>query len=181
MSQLSVFDDQNPKEVLWQGEDPAEMANILKTVGIRFEQWAAVGTVQAGDSQEKVLAAYRQDIDRLIQEEGYQTVDVVSLTPDHPDKTAFRTKFLSEHSHSEDEVRFFVDGEGLFALHITDMVYEILCKKGDLISVPANTTHWFDMGPNPRFVAIRLFNDPAGWVANYTGSDIAERFSRLEN
>lgn len=181
MSQLSVFDDQNPKEVLWQGYDPAEISNILKTVGIRFEQWAAAATVQAGDSQEKVLAAYRQDIDRLIQEEGYQCVDVVSLTPDHPEKTAFRTKFLSEHSHSEDEVRFFVDGEGLFALHITDMVYEILCKKGDFISVPANTTHWFDMGPNPHFVAIRLFNNPAGWVANYTGSDIAARFSRLKN
>ncbi len=181
MSQLSVFDDQNPKKVLWQGENPAEIANILKTVGIRFEQWEAAEPVQAGDTQEKVLAAYQRDIDRLVHEAGYVTVDVVSLTPNHPDKTAFRTKFLSEHSHSEDEVRFFVDGEGLFALHITDIVYEILCKKGDLISVPANTTHWFDMGPNPRFVAIRFFNNPDGWVANYTGSDIAERFSRLEN
>jgi 1,2-dihydroxy-3-keto-5-methylthiopentene dioxygenase len=37
------------------------------------------------------------------------------------------------------------------------------------------------MGPNPRFVAIRFFNDPEGWVAQYTGNDIADRFNRLKN
>jgi len=181
MSRISVFDDKNPKQILKQSEKKLEIADTLKGIGVRFEQWSASKSVHAGDAQDKVLAAYQKDIDRLIREEGYQTVDVVSLTPDHPQKTAFREKFLSEHSHSEDEVRFFVDGEGLFALHVKNKVYEVLCKKGDLISVPANTTHWFDMGPNPRFVAIRLFNNPEGWVANYTGSKIAERFSRLDN
>jgi cupin superfamily acireductone dioxygenase involved in methionine salvage len=28
-------------------------------------------------------------------------------------------------------------------------VYAVLCKAGDLLSVPANTTHWFDMGTRP--------------------------------
>ena len=100
---------------------------------------------------------------------------------DHPDKAELRQKFLAEHTHSEDEVRFFVDGQGLFSLHLEDTVYEILCTNGDLISVPANTRHWFDMGPNPHFVAIRLFNNPDGWVANYSGSEIAAQFNRLEN
>jgi 1,2-dihydroxy-3-keto-5-methylthiopentene dioxygenase len=40
--------------------------------------------------------------------------------------------------------------------------------------------HWFDMGAAPRFTAIRLFVNPDGWVAAFTGSDIAERFPRLE-
>jgi 1,2-dihydroxy-3-keto-5-methylthiopentene dioxygenase len=106
---------------------------------------------------------------------------VVSLSADHPQKAELRQKFLSEHTHSEDEVRFFVAGEGLFTLHADNKVFEVLCQKGDLISVPANTPHWFDMGPNPGFIAIRLFNNPDGWVANFTGSDIAERFNRLEN
>ncbi len=92
-----------------------------------------------------------------------------------------RQKFLAEHTHGEDEVRFFVDGHGLFSLHVAAEVYEVLCEKGDLISVPANTKHWFDMGPNPRFVAIRFFNNPDGWVAEFTGSDIADRFNRFEN
>jgi 1,2-dihydroxy-3-keto-5-methylthiopentene dioxygenase len=106
---------------------------------------------------------------------------VVSLTADNPHKTAFREKFLNEHTHSEDEVRFFVDGKGLFSLHIENQVFEVLCTRSDLISVPANTRHWFDMGENPNFIAIRFFNNPEGWVANFTGSDIASKFSRLEN
>ena len=136
--------------------------------------------VSAGDDSAAVLAAYNRDVQRLIAEEGYQTVDVISLNASNPDKEALRKKFLSEHTHSEDEVRFFVDGQGLFSLHIGDRVYEVLCQKGDLISVPANTPHWFDMGPEPSLVAIRFFNYQEGWVAHYTGNDIAERYSRLE-
>ena len=112
-------------------------------------------------------------------------MDVISLDASNPETLAkvpeLRQKFLSEHRHNEDEVRFFVDGQGLFSLHVEDNVYEVLCQKGDLISVPANTPHWFDMGPKPSFVAIRFFNNPEGWVANYTGSAIAESFSRLES
>jgi 1,2-dihydroxy-3-keto-5-methylthiopentene dioxygenase len=108
-------------------------------------------------------------------------VDVVSLNRDAPNKDELRKKFLSEHTHSEDEVRFFVVGEGLFTLHLGQQVCEVLCRQGDLISVPAHTPHWFDMGPNPNFIAIRFFNNPEGWVANYTGSSIADAFSRLEN
>ncbi len=36
------------------------------------------------------------------------------------------------------------------------------------------------MGPRPRFVAIRWFTNPEGWVAQFTGSDIANLFNRLE-
>jgi 1,2-dihydroxy-3-keto-5-methylthiopentene dioxygenase len=37
------------------------------------------------------------------------------------------------------------------------------------------------MGPNPSFTAIRLFNNPEGWVAHFTGDRIAGRFPLLEN
>ena len=92
-----------------------------------------------------------------------------------------RDKFLHEHTHSDFEVRFFVDGEGLFYIRKNSRVYAILCNRGDLISVPANTKHWFDMGPRPYFKAVRLFTTPEGWVANFTGDKIADRFPRLEN
>jgi 1,2-dihydroxy-3-keto-5-methylthiopentene dioxygenase len=87
-----------------------------------------------------------------------------------------RAKFLSEHTHSEDEVRFFVRGQGLFSMHIENNIYSIMCCGGDLISVPANTPHWFDMGEEPNFTCIRMFNNQAGWVAKYTGSDIANNY-----
>jgi 1,2-dihydroxy-3-keto-5-methylthiopentene dioxygenase len=56
----------------------------------------------------------------------------------------------------------------------------VLCEAGDLIGVPDNTPHWFDMGPQPHFVAIRLFTNVEGWVARFTGADIAQRFPRHE-
>jgi 1,2-dihydroxy-3-keto-5-methylthiopentene dioxygenase len=113
-----------------------------------------------------------------MQTSGFQSVDVISLTPEHPDKDVLRQKFLNEHTHSDDEVRFFVEGEGLFYLHFDSAVYGVLCEKGDLISVPANTKHWFDMGPMPCFKCIRLFTSPDGWVANATGDDIADSYPR---
>jgi len=77
-------------------------------------------------------------------------------------------------------VRFFVRGEGLFTLHAADRVWNVLCCRGDLMSVPGGMTHWFDMGAAPNFTAIRMFVNPDGWVAAFTGSDIAERFPRFE-
>jgi 1,2-dihydroxy-3-keto-5-methylthiopentene dioxygenase len=180
MSRIRIFDETTPDSPLFESSVHAAIAEQLRTIGVRFERWEAAAPVKPGASQDEVIAAYRADIDRLMAEGGYQTVDVVSLNPDHPDRAALRQKFLNEHTHSEDEVRFFVGGSGLFTLHPSDKVYEVLCEAGDLISVPANTRHWFDMSEQPYFIAIRLFNNPAGWVANFTGTDIAGRFPRYE-
>jgi 1,2-dihydroxy-3-keto-5-methylthiopentene dioxygenase len=56
----------------------------------------------------------------------------------------------------------------------------VLCEKGDLISVPANTTHWFDMGKDPDFKCIRLFTTEDGWVGDFTGSEIARQFPDMD-
>ena len=181
MSELKIFNADNPALPAWQWSDHTGIAEQLARIGARFERWQASQNIEPGDSQEDTLRAYQADIDRLIDSDGFQAVDVISLDSSHPDKAELRKKFLEEHTHSEDEGRFCVAGQGLFSLHIQDQVYEILCEKGDLIAVPANTRHWFDMGPNPEFVAIRLFNNPDGWVAHFTGDDIARRFNRLEN
>lgn len=180
MSRLRVYAEDRPEAVLFDSQDFAAVQQRLSAAGVRFERWQATADVRPGDSQEHVIGAYRADIDRLFAEGGYQSVDVISLTPAHPDKAALRQKFLNEHTHAEDEVRFFVAGQGLFSLHLGDQVFEVLCEQGDLIAVPAGTRHWFDMGPEPSFVAIRIFTNPAGWVANFTGSDIAARFPRLD-
>jgi 1,2-dihydroxy-3-keto-5-methylthiopentene dioxygenase len=179
MSRLRIYDDTRADAPLSTHTDHAAIARELGAVGVRFEQWEASKSVVPGASQDDVVAAYRSDIDRLMREKGYQAVDVISLTPDHPDRTALRQKFLNEHTHSEDEVRFFVAGAGQFTLHIGGKVYEVLCESGDLIGVPDRTRHWFDMSESPYFVAIRLFTNKEGWVAEFTGDDIAGRFPRM--
>ena len=100
----------------------------------------------------------------------------MKLHPEHPQAAALREKFLEEHTHSEPEIRFFVAGSGHFVLHENGKVYDILCEKDDLIQVPAGIKHWFDAGLKPSFIALRVFTDMSGWVAQYTGETIAERF-----
>ena len=179
MSRLRIYDETRADRPLSVHTDHDDIGRELGAVGVRFEAWEATKPVVPGASQDEVIAAYRADIDRLMQEKGYQAVDVISLKPDNPDRAAFRQKFLNEHTHSEDEVRFFVAGAGQFTLHIGEKVYEVLCEQGDLIGVPDGTRHWFDMSEEPYFIAIRLFTNPAGWVANFTGTDIAEKFPRM--
>jgi 1,2-dihydroxy-3-keto-5-methylthiopentene dioxygenase len=180
MSRLRIFADEHPDQPLLSTRDRARMAHELHAIGVAFEQWEASQPVQAGDPPEAIMAAYRADIDRLVAERGFRTVDVVSIAPDNPNRAEMRRKFLDEHFHKEDEVRFFVAGSGLFTLHVEDKVYELLCEAGDLVAVPDSMTHWFDMGAEPSFVAIRFFTEPDGWVGHFTGTDIAQKFPRYE-
>jgi 1,2-dihydroxy-3-keto-5-methylthiopentene dioxygenase len=180
MSRLRIFADEHPDQPLLSTRDRARMAHELHAIGVAFEQWEASQPVQAGDPPEAIMAAYRADIDRLVAERGFRTVDVVSIAPDNPNRAEMRKKFLDEHFHKEDEVRFFVAGSGLFTLHVDDRVYELLCEAGDLVAVPDSMTHWFDMGAEPSFVAIRFFTEPDGWVGHFTGTDIAQKFPRYE-
>ena len=180
MSRLRIFHENRHHAPELTTADHAEMARELARIGVGFEQWEASQPVQPGDTPEAIMEAYRADIDRLVSERGFRTVDVVSIAPDNPNREEMRRKFLDEHFHKEDEVRFFVAGSGLFTLHVGEKVFEITCEQGDLIAVPDGTTHWFDMGPEPSFVAIRFFTEPDGWVGHFTGTDIAQRFPRYE-
>ena len=180
MSRLRIFAEDHPDEALLATSDHAAMARELAKIGVTFEQWQATQAIAPGALPDEVMAAYRADIDRLVAERGFRSVDVVSIAPDNPQREAMRAKFLDEHFHKEDEVRFFVAGSGLFTLHADGRVHEVLCEAGDLISVPDSTTHWFDMGAEPSFVAIRFFTEPDGWVGHFTGTDIAQRFPRHE-
>lgn len=174
----SVSSPEQPNKVLTHFED---IASTLAEQGVIFERLQAATSIKPGASQDEVLSAYREQIDRLMTERGHVTFDVLSVNRDDPQKAESRARFLNEHQHAADEVRFFVAGRGLFALHIGDFVYAVQCEKNDLICVPAGTGRWFDMGEHPHLIAIRLFNRPDGGTAHFTGDDIAGRFPELED
>jgi 1,2-dihydroxy-3-keto-5-methylthiopentene dioxygenase len=179
MSFLNVYDENNPnacKHI----SDRKEMAETLKTFGVRFEQWSASHELPRDASQDEILKAYEKPVAQLMQDCGFVSADVISVHAEMPNHPDLRKKFLDEHRHSEDEARFFVDGCGLFYIHTNQHVYAVLCERGDFIDIPAGTRHWFDMGPRPLLKCIRTFTTPEGWVAEFTGSDIASRFPRFE-
>ena len=183
MTRLVVLPDDDPSVTLLDTADPEVVAAELTALGIRYERWKASHLLADDAGQDDVLAAYADDVRRLCDEGGYVTVDVVRMRRTDDDDatwaakvTAGREKFLAEHTHDDDEVRFFVEGGGGFYLRLQGKVHVVLCEQGDLLGVPADTTHWFDMGTNPHFAAIRFFRIDDGWVGRFTGSDIAARF-----
>jgi len=185
MTQLTVWRDGDADTVDLRTEDPSRIAAELKELGVRFERWELPAVLSPGAGQEEVLAAFRAQIDAIVAEEGFTFVDVATLHPgdngDDPEwrqpAAAARAKFRSEHTHDDDEVRFFVAGAGVFYLHVAAKVHAIYCEAGDLLGVPRNTTHWFDTGEVPDFTAIRFFHNDNGWVGTFTGSDLADRFA----
>ncbi len=179
MTTLSIFDQNTPETPRVVTEDAGKIASLLAGHGIRFERWPT-RDLPADASQDDILKAYADEIQALKNQCGFQAEDVISLNPDNPQKEVFRKKFIDEHVHNEDEIRFFVRGQGLFYLHLGDQVFALMCRKNDLISVPHGTRHWFDMGPEPEFTCIRLFTNPEGWVADFTGEDIARQLPRFE-
>ena len=130
-----------------------------------------------GASAEEILEAYKPEIDRLKAQGGYVTADVVDVKPDTANLEAMLAKFRSEHWHDEDEVRFILEGRGIFFVHPREgKVFAIEVGPGDLIRVPRGTWHWFDLCAERRIRAIRLFQDPAGWTPRYTGSGVDAGF-----
>lgn len=179
MTTLTVYSDREPGQVLGHYESFEAIRDQLAAVGVEFERWEANQPLSATAEQDEVLAAYRDAIDRLNAKYGFVSIDVVSMHPQHPNATTARGTFLSEHTHDDFETRFFVDGEGAFYIRAGGKVYLTVCTKGDLINLPANITHWFDMGPQPNFKAIRFFRIPEGWVGHFTGDLIADRFPKF--
>ena len=176
MSRLTVFEDTNPAAPVFLSEDAAAIAAELAPIGVQFERWDSPVKLAPEDSAEAILEAYRPYLNALMGAKGAGSADVIKLTPDHPAVPALREKFLAEHIHTEDEIRFFVHGNGHFILHVGTRVYDVFCEQGDLIAVPAAVKHWFDAGPAPFFTALRVFTDTSGWVAHFTGDDISARF-----
>ncbi len=155
----------------------AEITQYLAAIGIDYERWAPAHAVPADAPAEQVLAAYAPEIERLKASGGYVTADVIDVFPQTPGLETMLKKFNREHWHDEDEVRFIIEGRGLFHIHPPGKpVLAIEVEAGDLIRVPRGTHHWFDLCPDRRIRAIRLFQDVSGWTPHYTDSGAEQGF-----
>jgi 1,2-dihydroxy-3-keto-5-methylthiopentene dioxygenase len=160
--------------------DAAEITAFLAANDIEYERATTEAPVPAGAPADAVLAAYRGKIDEMKARGGYVTADVIDVTPATPNLDAMLNKFNSEHWHDEDEVRFIVEGRGVFHIHPTaGPVFAIEVEAGDLIRVPKGTLHWFDLCGERRIRAIRLFQDTSGWTPHYTASGVDQGFQPL--
>jgi 1,2-dihydroxy-3-keto-5-methylthiopentene dioxygenase len=152
----------------------------LRGIGIDYEVWEPSHPLSPSASQEEILDAYKNEIERLKAAEGYVTADVISVNSSTPNLDAMLQKFNREHWHDEDEVRFILHGRGLFHVRPTDgPVSAIEVEAGDLIRVPRGTLHWFDLCASREIRVIRLFQDPSGWTPQYSGSGVDAKYETV--
>ena len=153
-----------------------QIKSILNSHQILIEQWVANTKLADDADQGTILAAYSHELKPFMEKFGFETADVINVTPSTPNLPAIREKFMKEHRHSDDEIRFFVDGEGIFWFHLdNDEVIAVTCTAGDFMSVPKNFRHWFDLHPNYFVKAIRIFSNMEGWVTLYTNSNVDQK------
>jgi 1,2-dihydroxy-3-keto-5-methylthiopentene dioxygenase len=186
MTLLQVMADTDADEVRLRTADVRLIADELATRGIVFERRTVAPGVDASGPADEILADHADQVAAINSDDRFRHIDVAALRSDHSDPdwpaaaAAARSKFLAEHRHAEDEVRFFVAGRACFYLHLEPDVCAVVCESGDLLTVPAGTRHWFDMGSDPDFAAIRFFEQADGWIGDFTGDPIGERFPTLD-
>src|SRR5690606_20290265 len=111
---------------------------------------------------------YQGALDRLKADRGYVEQDIVELRPDTPNLDGLLEKFKDEHLHRDDEVRFVLEGEGVFDVRGADERWiRIVVERGDLLVVPAMLYHRFFLTERRQIRCVRLFKDAAGWVPEY--------------
>lgn len=154
-------------------KDRSEITEYLAGIGIDYDRWDTSRQIGSNLPADEILSVYSDEIDRLKAQGGYVTADVIDVNPTTPGLEAMLAKFNREHWHDEDEVRFIIQGRGIFHVRPREgAVAAIEVEQGDLIRVPRGTWHWFNLCESREIKAIRLFQDPAGWAPNYTESGV---------
>ena len=154
-----------------------EIRDYLAGIGVEYEKWLTDVELPPGVSEDRVLDAYSEEIRRLKERGGYVTVDVIDIDSSTPGLAEMLAKFKTEHWHDEDEVRFTLEGHGIFHIHPREgPVVVIEVSAGDLIRVPRMTYHWFDLCDDRRIRAIRLFQNRTGWTPYYTDSGVDKNY-----
>ena len=157
--------------------DTAGIKAYLAGIGIEYERWEKMHVLASDAPPEQILATYGEQIESLKKRGGYVVADIIDVSPDTPNLEAMLTRFSREHWHDEDEVRFIVEGRGLFHIHPrSGSLTALEVEAGDLIRVPRGTWHWFDLCAERRIRAIRLFQDSSGWTPHYTDSGVDRNY-----
>ncbi len=112
--------------------------------------------------------AYQAKLEAFKRERGYIEQDVVALAPTTENLEAICAKFSPEHLHTDDEVRFVLEGAGIFDIRDGhDRWMRVTVEAGDLIVVPKDRYHRFFLTDSQQIRCVRLFQDSAGWVPHY--------------
>jgi 1,2-dihydroxy-3-keto-5-methylthiopentene dioxygenase len=149
--------------------------DFLRKYNVTYDRWEIPDSskeftqkeVLTDSEKESLLSTVNHRFEYLQNSFGYKTRDLVVLHPNVPGLDEMLAKFDKVHFHTDDEVRYIIDGSGYFGFVGDGENFLVHVSASDFISVPKNTNHWFTLDDKKRIKAVRYFTDTAGWVANY--------------
>ena len=145
--------------------DQNEVVTFLKKYGLHAEFWKPESS-DSGISDP--LIRYKNQIEKLKKKFSYASADCCTLNTNNPNLDKMLQPFMKEHHHTDDEVRFTVEGGGIFGVNpLTSPSFEIFVEAGDLLIVPANIRHWFELTEKKNICCIRVFKENPKWEAVY--------------
>jgi 1,2-dihydroxy-3-keto-5-methylthiopentene dioxygenase len=152
-----------------------EVKKYLAENGIDYDHWEVPKESRkytqketlSDNEKEELLQTVNHKFLELQKKFGYKTRDLVILHPNVPGIDEMLSKFDKVHYHTDEEVRYILDGSGYFGFIGKQEKFLVHVTASDFISVPRNTKHWFYLDADKRIKAVRYFTDTAGWVPNY--------------
>ncbi len=166
-------------------QDSGEVREHLASLGVTHQAYPIAAAAAPflereqldAEDQERLLTLLDPVFRELQQDRGYQDRDLVVLYPAHPQLDALGAQFCRIHVHQDEEVRFVVEGEGIFGFVLPDgRQLELVVTAGDYLHIPSGVEHWFRLGGLRRIKAVRYFSARGGWTPVYTDR-ARQRFS----
>ncbi|KAL3162382.1 1,2-dihydroxy-3-keto-5-methylthiopentene dioxygenase [Trebouxia sp. C0010 RCD-2024] len=132
---------------------PASIEQIRK-LGVL--SWKLNADNHADDPKLKAIRAVR----------NYSYQDVITIRPDTlPNYEQKLKSFFEEHLHTDEEIRYILEGSGYFDVRDKDEKWiRIALKKGDMIVLPEGIYHRFTLDDTNYVKAMRLFVGEPVWT-----------------
>ncbi|KAI3436869.1 hypothetical protein D9Q98_006279 [Chlorella vulgaris] len=130
-------------------------AEALHALGVRV--WALdADAYERGDPQ---LAAIRKV-------RGYSYEDRITITPEALPNYEEKIKgFYQEHLHTDEEIRYVLEGSGYFDVRdLQERWVRIWNKRGALLVIPEGIYHRFTLDTGNSITALRLFVGVPVWT-----------------
>ncbi|KAG0625498.1 hypothetical protein M758_2G060100 [Ceratodon purpureus] len=136
--------------------DPPEYVSLDKLAELGVLHW-----VLDADSYEN-----DPELQKIRKERGYNYEDFIEVCPEKLPNYETKIKiFFEEHIHTDEEIRYCLDGSGYFDVRDPEDRWIRICvQKGDMIVLPAGCYHRFTLDENNYLKAMRLFIGEPIWT-----------------